>query len=272
MINPLLKTQLTQDGYCVVQGVLDAGLLAMLRAHTQDRLRSEPEEKLKANLSLGTLIDLWDEAWLLPLIAGPQYKNLLIALGARTLRYSTAYLFHKFAHNPVTFWHQDWWAWKEALSYKKNPPQLGLLCFLQDTDAENGALRVLPGSHRHLTKLHAVIETLDKKILRQAKDLSSAVFQSQVGEVTVAVNAGDVIVMDARLLHGAHANQTDMTNSLITAWYYPNYDELSPPIQAAIGSKQPPAHWNASQKACLMPLLPQCHTLSKPTPFCEWPK
>lgn len=46
------------------------------------------------------------------------------------------------------------------------------------------------------------------------------------------MNAGDVVLLDPRLLHSACANQSVRERSLLMLWYLPSFGALPDPIQA----------------------------------------
>lgn len=50
--------------------------------------------------------------------------------------------------------------------------------------------------------------------------------------MAVEVTAGDIVLMDPRLLHGAYANQSEQERSLITLWYLPDFSLLPESIQS----------------------------------------
>jgi hypothetical protein len=54
------------------------------------------------------------------------------------------------------------------------------------------------------------------------------------GMVDVAVKAGDAVIGDARVLHGAYANSSSDRRSLITLWYLPTFNHLPPTMQQRV--------------------------------------
>ena len=48
------------------------------------------------------------------------------------------------------------------------------------------------------------------------------------------MNYGDVIVGDARLIHGAFPNEQSEDRTLITLLFHPNYNALTPALQSRI--------------------------------------
>ena len=85
--------------------------------------------------------------------------------------------------------------------------------YLTDTTPENGCLRALPGTHRSQHRLHAELGLAHSDDVRsgdteeeaQARVAASPAHATQPGEVHLSVNAGDVVIGDARVLHGTTA-------------------------------------------------------------------
>ena len=141
-------------------------------------------------------------------IAGQPMRELAcryLGAGARAVR---SILFDKTADsNWLVPWHQDltiavrerhdvdgWgpWSVKGGVTHVQPPvsvleSMLTLRLHLDDTPAENGALRVVPGSHRH-----GVID------VRRAAEL-----RERGGEVTCAAGVGDVLLIRPLLLHAS---------------------------------------------------------------------
>ncbi len=89
-------------------------------------------------------------------------------------------------------WHNDWDGRGDR--WGKKPSRIGLFVYLQKTTRKNGCLRVVPKSHRQ--KYWSATEAVD-----------------------VMSKPGDVVVLDSRLIHGAHANTTNNHRDLIFCWY-----------------------------------------------------
>jgi ectoine hydroxylase-related dioxygenase (phytanoyl-CoA dioxygenase family) len=126
------------------------------------------------------------------------------ATGGDDLRWISGYVSVKEPRTPALAWHQDWWCWEHPVSLRPEPVQVALLCYLSDTGERNGALRVLPGSHRASGPLHAAVRDAETRGVEPAPD--HAAMRDQAGQVTFAAAAGDAVVLDYRLLHGTHPN------------------------------------------------------------------
>lgn len=106
--------------------------------------------------------------------------------------------------------------------------------YLTDTTLDNGCLRVLPGTHTRRHVLHDALAEQGEAHSDEMRDLSAeaeearlAVAEAVDGDATdVCVNAGDVVVGDARVLHGTRPNDSDARRTLVTLWFHPHYDSL----------------------------------------------
>jgi len=104
-----------------------------------------------------------------------------------------------------THWHQD------NYYFGTNSDHI-LSCgiYLEDADASNGCLRVVPGSHRSM------------EIVAHEKNPTTHGSWTQVDEslaVDLETPAGTVVVFSANLLHGTNDNFSDRTR-YSTAWHY----------------------------------------------------
>jgi len=264
------RRMLAEDGYCVIEEALSPDLLDATRTRAAAIVEAIPADHRSRNRSQGSLVLLADHPGFADLIASPSKRGVFKGLGFRDPRFSSGYVISKPPHSPALFWHQDWWAWDDPISYGDTITQVFLFYYLTDTRVENGCLRVIPGSHRRRHPLHDEPAAHDQDLSR-VTDPDSAVYQSVDGETPVEVAAGSVVIGDARLLHGAYPNRSDSERTLITLWYHPDFAGLPAPIRARIdlifnrrgvdtdpdwADGLTPARWPAAEKAKVAPLLP----------------
>ena len=96
--------------------------------------------------------------------------------------------------------------------------------YLTDTTRENGCLRAIPGSHRREHALHGLLGAAHSEAVRADAEWRDApAHRSWPDEVDVAVNAGDLVIGDARLLHSAHPNESADRRTVVTIWHMPDY-------------------------------------------------
>lgn len=268
------RQQLLEDGYCVFEQVFDASLLDELRQVTDSLLAAYSEADAQRYRYQGSNLSVAYQHPVFPrLFAYPGSLECLKELGFDRPKWWGAFLLSKPPHAPPLYWHQDWWAWHDPVSASEIPAQLFLMVYLTDTSRENGCLRVLPGTHIRRIPLHDLLPDAHTDATYHAP-LESPLFTDPPGACDVPVKAGDLVIGDARVLHAAHANQTDQRRSLLTLWYFPAYDTLPEPIQAFIAHtrRQAPADYVAGDElARLEPLLPAYSGDAEPTHFNRTP-
>jgi len=275
------RQQLARDGYCVVPNALPRGLLQATRDRAAAVVRSIPSEHRTRNRSQGSLVLIADHPDFAELVASPAERGIFTGLGFSDPRFSSGYVISKPPHSPALFWHQDWWAWDDPVSYQDTIAQVFLFYYLTDTRVENGCPRVVPGSHRRRHPLHDQPPAHGEDLSRVV-DPDNTVYQSVEGETPVEVAAGSVVVGDARLLHGTYPNRSGEERTLITLWYHPDFSALPGPIRARIdfifnrrdvdtdpdwADGLTPAKWPAAERAKVAPLLPSYDGGDAPQPW-----
>ena len=249
--------QLIEDGFCLFPRVLDADMLRQLREVTDRLLMQQSEEAMRKQRAAGSMIPTTSDPFFVELIDYPPALDALRALGYEHPTFSDGWLISKPPHSPQLFWHYDWFAWEDPRSYAPEPMQLFLMYYLTDTTPENGCLRVIPGSHRRHNPLHDILAAPHSRELAEATDMSRPEFAPRPDEVDVPIRAGDLLIGDARLLHAAHANQTEQRRTLITLWYQPDLGSLPERMQAQLAKKTHalPDTWPQAARDRLAPLL-----------------
>ena len=224
------RSDLARQGYVVVKKFLDQRLLETLCEQRDAILSQLPTEHRDEYKSQGSLVNLGDHPEFSHLIGSSSVHELITDLGPGDIRWLAGYLISKPPNSPALFWHQDWWGWDHPLSYSSRLPGIGVMIYLSDTRIENGCLRVIPGSHRCQHGLHS-LPVAHEQALSHIDDPDDIAYQPDESEQAVEVEAGDIVLMDPRLLHSAYANQTSAERSLITLWYLPDFTALPEAIQ-----------------------------------------
>jgi hypothetical protein len=275
--------QFFEDGYAVIPGALGDELLAELREYCDDRLDREESAHFDAFRFHGSMLAL-DPLADVPvrrLVSNPATLAGLRGLGFDAPKWLSAYLISKPPRSPSLWWHQDWWAWDSDVSWEPWPAQMFVMYYLRDVAADDGALRVIPGSHRHPHRLHKELPPAhSEEINRASEDGPAHAFQP--GEVTVSVRAGDAVVGDCRVLHSTHPNRTELRRTCLTLWYLPLYSRLPEEIKSYVvdhPALPPRGWWRADDDLVplgLRSLLPTYEGSAEPadhrrTPPDRWP-
>jgi hypothetical protein len=273
------RAALDRDGFVRAPGIIDPVTLdtLLLRAQaTLFRANAADREAVKSN---GSLIHLSDHPEYADIVGYPPLLALLRDLGASDPRWTGGFLISKPAGGPPLFWHQDWWGWTEAESYEAKPQQWFAMIYLTDTTIENGCLRVIPGTHRHDHPLHHLDDAHSRE-LQGFSNPDDPAYGRHPDEVAVPVTAGDVLVGDARLIHGAYGNRTQAERPLLTLWYMPHWGTMSPAMRARAMMgylrdddipvpEQPltPRDWPQAIRARVAHVLPPDEELPAPIPW-----
>ena len=223
------KRRLDEDGYVVLEGVMGDGLLAELRTRIFELFDEEGEQagrefKTEEHAHrLANLVDKGDvfrRAIILPEVVdgvkhvlGPEMK--LSSLNARSADPQSD------AGQPL---HVD----MAAIPDERGFWVCNTIWMLDDFTLENGATRLVPGSHKWGTRPQEVLA-----------DPSA----SHPDEILLTGRAGGVVVMNAHLWHGGTANRTAAPRLAMHAFYcrrdkpQQQYQKrlLRPEVQAALG-------------------------------------
>ncbi len=226
-------TSFSTTGYMILPGLLDHEALIAARAAVNAALAGNADAGMNR---IGN--DLVPLRWCDPCVSLILHQPAAVgavkdAVGGSDLRWISAYITSKAPQSPPLFWHQDWWCWDDPVSFNECAPQVAVLCYLTETSAQTGALRVLPGSHRHA---HAVHQHLPDPHGAEARalPLDHMAMTDCDGQVTISLRPGDAAVIDYRLLHGTHANKAGFRRDALLLSFAPAWRLLPQALRAHI--------------------------------------
>lgn len=220
----MMQHTLTENGFEIHRGILSASEIAQLREEA-DAVASAAESACVRHLRARSI--LFHEL---------SQSALVYRLISHEMRPVRSILFDKTAEvNWPVAWHQDLtiavseqhpivgygpWSQKEGIPHVQPPLTLlenmvTLRFHLDDTPASNGALQVIPGSHRH-----GRISAEDT-----ARYLGA-------GEVVCECHAGDVLVMSPLLLHASRRSAAPKRRRILH-FEYARQEDLAPDLQWA---------------------------------------
>jgi hypothetical protein len=213
------RRQLDQFGFVSLPGFMSAGLLDELRARTEalfhaegenagSEFRQEPGSRRLANLVakgevFERIVSMPEVLEYIGAVLGPRFK--LSSLNARSA-------------NPQSDSQQPLHADMGAIADESGYWVCNTVWMLDEFTEENGALRVVPGSHRWRKLPQS--EITDLKATHSSEQL-----------VTGA--AGTVVVMNAHCWHGGTANRTDRHRRALHGFYC-RYDKPQQQYQKAL--------------------------------------
>jgi len=251
------ETDFVRDGFTGLQGFLDKSELTEIESFLESALSSS--RGLACTRPHNTLVPLrWNDPIIrLLLTSGRRMQALTDTLRGDDLRWISGYVSIKEAHSRPLWWHQDWWCWDHAVSYRRMAPQIAVLCYLTDTNVDNGALRVLPGSHLKSVPIHALLPEAHSHS-SDGLEPGHIAMADLPEQVTLCMKAGDVAVIDYRLLHGTHGNCSDIRRDGILLSFTPSWKGLPDDVKAHLVSHpaQPWGNEMSSPSSQLGKLLP----------------
>lgn len=126
-----------------------------------------------------------------------------------------------------TPWHEDSAYWDDRVSTMDGIVTVWLA--IDSADRDNGAMGVVPGSHRSDTALayervDAVAGVLDRRIAPGQIDESAMVYAK--------LAPGEFTLHDARIVHGAEPNHSDRRRAGYTMRYFPTTTRIIPETNA----------------------------------------
>jgi len=205
-----------------------------LRSVVQNLVEKENNAHLQLDKFTGSLIPVSQSSYFRHLISHPNICNGFRDFGFQDPRWLSGYVISKPPHSPSLGWHQDGWYWDHDIAYSEIPAQVFAMIYLTDTSPLNGCLKVIPRTHRQIHSLHDKLGRAHSEEVRSANNddyTSKPEHCPADGEIDVCVKAGDVVFGDARMLHGAHSNQSDERRTVITLWYFPFWKTLPSEMQ-----------------------------------------
>lgn len=252
------RERLVGDGFCIVPGVLDAGMLDALGRETSALLDQLTEEEKRIQGGQGA----WQPIPYAPLvfselISWPRALAALADLGFDSVRYLSGFIISREPRTKAAYWHQDWMYWDEPESADPLPVKVFLMYYLVDTAPANGCLRVIPGSHRRRYPQHEY-EGHGTDIRYEDPD-TSVKYADAAGQIEVPITAGDLLIGDSRVLHAPRANRTGERRTVLTMWYLPRWGELSERMRASYAANHRAFTAEAPSEALerLLPLSPR---------------
>ena len=252
------REQLVSEGFCIVPGVLDAGMLDSLRRESSTLLDELTEEEKRIQGGQGAWQPIpYAPAVFAELISWPRALAALADLGFDSVRYLSGFIISREPRTKAAYWHQDWMYWDEPESADPLPVKVFLMYYLVDTAPANGCLRVIPGSHRRRYPQHEYDG--HGTAIRYEDPDTSVKYADAAGQVDVPVTAGDLLIGDSRVLHAPRANRTDQRRTVLTMWYLPRWDELSERMRASYAANHRTLTAEAPQELLerLLPLSPR---------------
>ncbi len=209
-----------REGYVLVENVLSQAFLEELRAETERLIASHVESPELRFQGQHIYVKAAENALIDSLLTWKPAYEALADLGFEDFTsHGSTIILTKEAGGPPLYWHQDHMEWNDPLSLAPWPLKIALNYYLTDTSPENGCLKVIPGSHLKRFPLHDRLVPAHEQGARFIDEDHPTMFSDDPDQVYVPVKAGDLVLLDGRILHAADRNRTDVRRTLVLAWH-----------------------------------------------------
>jgi phytanoyl-CoA hydroxylase len=205
------RNRFERDGYAIFENVLDPQLVEEGRRHVGWLQQRHPDLRPE---QLGNRL-VADDAFWVRLVADGRLLDLAEQfIGPDIALFASHYIAKPSRSGQAVLWHQDGAFWPlEPMEV------VSLWVALDDTDATNGCLRVVPGTH--LWDLKPNRRSTDvANVLNAEIDVDPALIDEEMA-VDIALRAGDVEVHHPNIIHGSHANTSPHWRRGLTIRYIP---------------------------------------------------
>lgn len=214
-----IRRQYEHDGYVIFRGVLDKDLLAAANEHVNWLLARHPD--LRPD-QLGHRLARSDPFWH-RLVSDRRLLDLAeLFLGPDIALFATHYICKEPRTGRKVLWHQDGAFWPLEPVHV-----VTMWVALTDSRADNGCLKVVPGSHTN--SLLDMVEAEEDAVLRS--EIPVDVDERDAVELVLA--PGDVSVHHPNIFHGSDANRSGRWRRGLTIRYIPTSVEITDPEAAS---------------------------------------
>lgn len=235
-VTPEQQTLFRQQGYLYIQGALRKELVQPVKTHVLNELKrlniwsggrtlSKRMKDLPAFQQVGNLGQLIRYPDLQHRLVTRELYFLMCQLtGVSLVSAQNAQLLLSLPHQAE--WTLEGLNWHRDISRSRPAVNPGIQAFVlvDDVATHGGATLALAGSHR-LGKEHRETPGMDKLIASAAGN-RAAVDGIDLSVLEMAGRAGDVYLMDMRLLHTPSINATRNVRMMATVRYFANADVI----------------------------------------------
>jgi len=218
-----------EHGYLTGLPVHNRAEVTQIRQAFDEFEAREGKENCETGL-LGRHVDVrfvWEQA------SQPKILDCIEALMGTDIMVLSTHFFCKYPSSTT----QKFVAWHQDVTYWGLKPPFALTAWyaIDDSDVENGCMRVIPGSHRRGIMEHGQ-STRPGNLLSINQAVQTDVDENQA--VDLVLNAGEISIHHGHLIHGSNPNQSDRRRCGLTLRYCPPSVK---PVQASSVGKPWPA-------------------------------
>jgi phytanoyl-CoA hydroxylase len=210
-------------GWRIYRDVLDPGLIHEASQHIEWLTETHPELRPE---NFGHTLVADDPFWV-RLVSDQRLLSIAADfIGEDIALFASHYIAKPPGDGQPVLFHQDGSYW--PLTPMK---VVTLWLAVDDSDSENGCMRMLPGTHKGFG-LHEMVDSEEDSVLG-SRIPAEVIADLEDTALDLVLKAGDVSVHAAEIVHGSHANTSDRRRGGLTIRYIPTSVEIGPANQQA---------------------------------------
>jgi len=204
------------NGFVTGIRVLDDASASRIRRQFDELEAREGTEKAQ----IGLLDRHFDQPFIYDLATNPVIVDRVEqALGSDVLLLATHFFCKYGGSEKQVAWHQDVTYWN------LDPPVAATAWYaIDDSDQENGCMRVIPGTHLGGIRQHGK-SSLEGNLLSVNQAVSVTPEEEAVA-VDLPLKAGEMSIHDGRLIHGSLSNRSNRRRCGLTLRYIPKWVKI----------------------------------------------
>jgi ectoine hydroxylase len=219
-----LVTDYRRDGFAFRSGLLSVVEARVLVTETERLLRGERRADRFLLEKDGETVRTIVNPHLFSDVFGRLIRHPTLLTSAQELLDDDVYVFQLGVNNKasfngdVWFWHQDYPGYHHD-DHIPSPRMVNTLIFLDEVNALNGPLMVVPGSYRHVPDRPEVSDKGTSYSFRYADNGTVTRLVDETGITAPEGPAGSVVFMHVNTLHGSTANLSPWPRRMVTLTY-----------------------------------------------------
>ena len=114
-----LRNELFEKGYVKISKLIDKDILKEINKFTTELVNNQSDEDKKKQISTGSMINVTISEKFTNLIANKKLIKKFEEMGYSNPKWASGYIIGKSSNSAPLYWHNDWWAWDDPISFVK---------------------------------------------------------------------------------------------------------------------------------------------------------
>ena len=113
-----------ENGYIKLNDIINKKIIKKVKDASFVLIKKQTKSEIKRQISTGSMISVSKKETFIELIKNPLILKSIKDLGFNDIKWSSGYIINKPPKSPPLYWHNDWWAWDDQISYINKPSMI----------------------------------------------------------------------------------------------------------------------------------------------------